>query len=363
MTMGVSALFRDIYGRHLPFQWVDVSRVLPGWYRLRSAMDPAGVLEEADESNNANLGRSVPVPGYVAQPVVADATHGPVDLTLASASFPDPTGEAPDPPEYRIDAAPRAGTLDVAVGEWFTDPVVRYTPGPQSRTSDAFTFSARQVHSGFPLEPARAVATVAVPETASVAVSGLPRKVPARTSVQLTATVLHDPGAVTWSVNGLPGGNARVGTVTPAGRYRSPRTVPADPKVTIRATSPNGAVGRATTRIVPAAKAIPSPSAEPRSRSVLATSARRAGRRLVVSTRPRRAGRLRVTLRYGAHGRRSVCVLAVRSGKRYACRLLLRKGLHGPLRVYVTLRVRSSGGLERRRIVVGARAAHHDGSH
>ena len=54
---------------------------------------------------------------------------------------------------------------------------------------------------------------------------------------QLTAYVPLSPNTVTWSVNGLPGGDATVGTVSATGLYQAPAVVPMANAVTVRATS------------------------------------------------------------------------------------------------------------------------------
>ena len=43
--------------------------------------------------------------------------------------------------------------------------------------------------------------------------------------------------AVTWSVNGIPGGNSTVGTISASGVYTSPGDLPASGSVTVQATS------------------------------------------------------------------------------------------------------------------------------
>jgi hypothetical protein len=67
---------------------------------------------------------------------------------------------------------------------------------------------------------------------------------PATDSVQaggtatLTATLANTTDtAVAWEVNGLVGGNATVGTITSAGVYSAPASVPAPATVTITAVS------------------------------------------------------------------------------------------------------------------------------
>ncbi|MDX1984708.1 MAG: DUF1800 family protein [Bryobacteraceae bacterium] len=60
--------------------------------------------------------------------------------------------------------------------------------------------------------------------------------------------------AVTWSVNGVNGGNARTGTITAAGLYTAPAAVPSPATVTVRATSQQSATasGSAAVTIAPA---------------------------------------------------------------------------------------------------------------
>jgi len=52
-----------------------------------------------------------------------------------------------------------------------------------------------------------------------------------------TASVSGAPGTVSWSVNGVAGGNAVVGTIDANGRYVAPTVVPNPATVTVRATS------------------------------------------------------------------------------------------------------------------------------
>ncbi len=57
------------------------------------------------------------------------------------------------------------------------------------------------------------------------------------TSRQLTAYVPLSPNTVTWSVNGVAGGNATVGTVSSSGLYQAPAAIPSANVVSVRATS------------------------------------------------------------------------------------------------------------------------------
>lgn len=54
---------------------------------------------------------------------------------------------------------------------------------------------------------------------------------------QLSAYVPLSPNTVTWSVNGVIGGDETVGTVSPSGLYKAPVAPPANPAVSVRATS------------------------------------------------------------------------------------------------------------------------------
>ncbi|WP_414662972.1 DUF1800 family protein [Horticoccus sp. 23ND18S-11] len=57
------------------------------------------------------------------------------------------------------------------------------------------------------------------------------------TARQLTAYVPLSPNTVTWSVNGVNGGDATYGTVTASGLYQAPAIIPAANTVSVRATS------------------------------------------------------------------------------------------------------------------------------
>ncbi len=52
---------------------------------------------------------------------------------------------------------------------------------------------------------------------------------------QFTATLTNTTNKATWSVNGVAGGNSSVGTVSAAGLYTAPATLPSNPAVTITA--------------------------------------------------------------------------------------------------------------------------------
>lgn len=60
---------------------------------------------------------------------------------------------------------------------------------------------------------------------------------PIATARQLTAYVPLSPNTVTWTVNGIAGGNTTVGTVSDRGLYTAPAAVPTQSDVTVTATS------------------------------------------------------------------------------------------------------------------------------
>lgn len=65
-VQGLSVGWADIYSRGLADQWIDVTGIADGTYWLESLADPAGHIEETDETNNAarirvTIGEPAPV--------------------------------------------------------------------------------------------------------------------------------------------------------------------------------------------------------------------------------------------------------------------------------------------------------------
>ncbi|MEO6243945.1 MAG: DUF1800 family protein [Opitutaceae bacterium] len=89
----------------------------------------------------------------------------------------------------------------------------------------------------------------------SVAISPATARVAVGATQNFVATVTGAAEtAVTWSVNGMAGGNATVGTVSPSGLFTAPASLPPAPStVTIQATSMSSpsAVGLATVTVLP----------------------------------------------------------------------------------------------------------------
>ncbi len=90
---------------------------------------------------------------------------------------------------------------------------------------------------------------------------------PIATTRQLTAYVPLSPNTVTWTVNGIAGGNTTIGTVSERGLYTAPATVPMQSDVTVTATSTaypakSGSITLSITQVQPRLWSI-SPAAVP----------------------------------------------------------------------------------------------------
>jgi hypothetical protein len=258
--MGISAGWRDIYQGTLAFQWVDVSDVRPGSYWLRTDVDPKDFVDETNEVNAPAYTASAQViPGYVASALVKDGLEQgePAVLTLGATSF-----GSPGAVQYRIESAPAHGTLNKPTGTWFSGANVEYTPDPGYEGSDSFSYSARDSTSQFPLNPAVATASLGVQRTKAeqVAISGAPSQLYTGTSAQLQTTTQNTPPQVTWRVDGVVGGSAAAGTITPGGLYTAPASPPPDGDATIRATGTYGAFAEVEVDVVKAPAPAPSPS-------------------------------------------------------------------------------------------------------
>ncbi|MGH3451889.1 MAG: lysyl oxidase family protein [Haloechinothrix sp.] len=184
VTMGVSAGWRDYYDRSLPFQWVDISDVLPGNYSLKSEVDPDGVIAEANEENAPAFADAV-VPGYLSTSFTAQVPRIlPAVVALQARQFGSPSAR-----QFRIDQAPKNGSLNKPTEVWFDDTSIVYTPKFFYTGPDSFRFSAREKNNPFPRSPHSAVASLGVggaaapvaasgPEPTRSAVTAEPRRAP-----------------------------------------------------------------------------------------------------------------------------------------------------------------------------------------
>ena len=310
LVTGISPAFRDVYHSGLAFQWVDISNVAPGDYRLAARVDPRNVIAERDEGNNGRVFSDAVVPGHRAQPVSAPQSDGePVTVTLASEAFGNYGSRV-----YRIVSPPEHGSLDRAVGEDIAGSAIEYTPEPGYRGSDRFTYVAVDTTSAYPATPPEAVATIEG-ESVAVAIGGAPAELVAGLGAQLSATVANGPDEVTWSVDGVAGGSTASGTITAQGLYVAPASPPPGGRVTVRATSTADprAHAEASIRIIPAPAIVGAPAqtcAEvPTRREATGTDrVTRSARQLLINQRisqaaVRRAGAIEAWLGAGVQGR------------------------------------------------------------
>ncbi len=170
LRMGVSAGWRDTYHRDMVFQWVDVSDVTPGVYRIGVQADPNDVVVESDETNNGvALSETVSsVPGYVAESQVVKARPGEtVDIELTFSRYGSPGRRA-----HRIITAASNGTLATEDNFRVTDSsgvehsafyskTVQYTPQADFVGVDTFTFIAFDSRRpDYPINPTLATVTI-----------------------------------------------------------------------------------------------------------------------------------------------------------------------------------------------------------
>ena len=188
LHMGISEGWQDVYAWNTAFQWVDISDVRPGYYRLGQRVDAEDFIVESDETNNGlKLShRWHVVPGYVARPATVRVDPGAaVRFKLgADEYFDDASLEDESARAHRIVTQPTHGRLDVndtiavtingVEHQAFTDEWVSYTPDPGYVGSDSFTFIALdESRPGYPINPVAAKVTLHVAGLASPA-SGAP---------------------------------------------------------------------------------------------------------------------------------------------------------------------------------------------
>jgi hypothetical protein len=354
IVQGVSAGWRDLYDRTLAFQWVDITDVQPGVHWLRAEIDPDDIVRESNEVNAGTFApTSSTIPGYRAKPVSAGvvSASGPTTVNLATDSF----GSGLGPRVFRIIVPPRHGRLNQASGPTFSTPSVVYTPDPGWVGPDTFSYQARDSANTFPRYPANAAVTLNVGGVSpSVALSGAPASMAAGTSVRLFASVFADNPFVDWTLDGISGGSAQVGSVDPFGLYRAPAQAPPSGNVTIRATSPSGAFDEVTIAItdppppqpapttaaeLAAIEAAPAPSVTGQDPGLQGVGAVLDGRFLLVSARSGQAGVVRVRARNGKR-RLGRCRLRTPAGRPLTCRIRIPRSVVAlKTRATVTLRV------------------------
>jgi uncharacterized protein (DUF1800 family) len=135
-----------------------------------------------------------------------------------------------------------------------------YTAPAVMPASSTVTLRAASVAS--PAAFAQSVITlVAPPPPVVVTVSPTSANVTLSQSQTFMATVSGSANtAVTWSVNGVPGGSAALGTVSSAGLYTAPSVMPANSTVTVRATSVANSASYSQASVTLAAIPVPPPA-------------------------------------------------------------------------------------------------------
>ena len=354
---GVSAGWRDLYDRTLAFQWVDITDVQPGVHWLRAEIDPDDVVRESNEVNAGTFATaSSTIPGYRARPVSAGvvSASGPTTINLATDTFGTPGARV-----FRIIEPPRHGRLSQASGPTFSSASVVYTPDPGWVGPDTFTYEARDSANTFPRYPAAAAVTLNVGGVSpSVALSGAPASMTAGTSARLFASVIADNPRVRWTIDGISGGSAGVGSVDPTASTSRPRRrrrraasrsaqraiSGAFDEVTIAITDPPPPQpAPATAAELAAIEAAPAPSVTEPDRGLQRVGAVVEGRFLRVSARSGQAGVVRVRARNGARklGR---CRLRTPAGRPLTCRIRIPRSV-AALRTRVTVTLRVGGRL------------------
>ena len=154
---GISSGWQDVYGPNVPFQWVDISDVAPGRYRLGAEMDPDNFIREGSEANNGPTLATwtVTVSGYVASAAAVTATAART-IPLRAQQYGNP-----GPRLFQIQSGPAHGKLNTPAGA-FPGAEVVYTPDPGFAGTDTFTYAALNASSSYPLHPVTAAVTVTV---------------------------------------------------------------------------------------------------------------------------------------------------------------------------------------------------------
>lgn len=108
-----------------------------------------------------------------------------------------------------------------------------YTPPATMPSSSAVTITATSQANTADSKSIQVTLQAAI----NVTIGG-PQTVALGAQAQYTATVTGSANqAVTWSANGVSGGNAQTGTISTNGLYTAPATMPSSPTITITATS------------------------------------------------------------------------------------------------------------------------------
>jgi Lysyl oxidase/Bacterial Ig domain len=156
---GITYGWQDVYVASLAFQWVDLSDIAPGRYRLGEQVDPDNLFVEYDKSNNgpALSPDIVTVPGWFPSSATVTAKQAQT-IALGAQRYGNSASAA-----FKIESAPKHGKLNVPAGAALPGFQVVYTPNPGFEGSDTFNFSVRDPASAYPVHSPVATVTVKVP--------------------------------------------------------------------------------------------------------------------------------------------------------------------------------------------------------
>jgi len=98
-TQGLSVGWRDIYGKHLPGQAIDITDVPNGRYWLESVVDPEGHLLEMDTSNNVQRIEVIIGNDEGINPDVFEPNNSTTDVALRLPGWPNSPNLGPADPQ------------------------------------------------------------------------------------------------------------------------------------------------------------------------------------------------------------------------------------------------------------------------
>ncbi len=279
---GINPGFRDVYESRLAWQWIDVSNVQPGRYRLGDQVDPFNRIWEKNENNPVDVSAGAfVVPGWVpvSPGAVSTGAGAPVAVALGSTKFGGMCKFRPTDPRpaegdragctatrgiqytpadsdrrFVITKVPAKGTLNVALNQPFTATSVTYTPNAGvASTSDTFSYAVYDAASGYPLNRTSMGVNVTIGAGApapSVAISGNPSSMVAGSQVDLDAAVSNSTSGVEWSTS--------AGSIDANGLLTAPASVPAGGTITVTARLASDASVLARATIAVTAAPVPS---------------------------------------------------------------------------------------------------------
>jgi hypothetical protein len=117
-TTGITRGWSDVYGSHLDCQWIDVTGLPAGPHILRATVNPAGVIDESDTSNNVAEAPVVLAPA-------AGLTHRPDGRWVPGILLTVAPAVAPEGARSTGSAAAAESRLQIGYDVW-TCPAARY---------------------------------------------------------------------------------------------------------------------------------------------------------------------------------------------------------------------------------------------